>query len=198
MSEISIGLLLVGFGYWLGAIPFGVFVGRRKGVDVRATGSGNSGAANVARTVGKVAGLFVLVLDAGKGAIPILAWRFVVEPQPCGWWLTVIGMAPIIGHCFSPWLRFGGGKGVATTFGVFLALDPLSAVVAFGSFAIVYLIFRLASIASIAAAASIPAYFVIRGVSSMVIALGAAAFILITIRHHANMRRLLTKSELHI
>ncbi len=198
MSELSIGLLLVGFGYGLGAIPFGVFIGRRKGIDVRATGSGNSGAANVARTVGKAAGLFVLILDAGKGAVPILAWRFIVEPQPDGWWLMTVGMSPIIGHCFSPWLRFGGGKGVATAFGVFLALDPLSAAVAFCSFAITYAMFRLASIASITAAASIPAYFAIRGTSPMIIALGSAAFILIAIRHHANLRRLLTQNELHI
>ncbi len=198
MSETTCALLAIAFGYTLGAIPFGVFIARRRGINVRSEGSGNSGAANVARTVGKKAGLIVLLLDALKGALPLLAWHFVLDPQPRGWWLVGIGLAPIIGHCFSPWLRFRGGKGVATALGVFLALEPPAAGVALATFIVVYAAFRIASVGSIVATAAIGIYFWLRGYPVEMIVLAAAAFVLITIRHHANLRRLLQKRELHV
>jgi glycerol-3-phosphate acyltransferase PlsY len=128
-GEYAVGALLV-LAFAIGAIPFGVLVARRYGVDIRAQGSGNIGAANALRTLGKKAGAIVLVLDAFKGFVPtFLAVYYQLElvARP-GFALrgetlaAMIAAAAILGHCFSPWLRFRGGKGVATNFGAVIAL----------------------------------------------------------------------------
>src|SRR5687768_14431040 len=114
-------MALLLFGYWAGAVPFGVLIARWLGVDIREHGSGNIGATNVTRVLGKVPGAIVLVLDAMKGAVPVwLAIRYSGEP----WLVMATGFAAILGHCFSPFLEFRGGKGVATAMGVFLVLAP--------------------------------------------------------------------------
>jgi glycerol-3-phosphate acyltransferase PlsY len=128
-GEIAFAALLV-LAFAIGAIPFGVLVARRYGVDIRSQGSGNTGAANALRTLGKKAGALVLVLDALKGFAPTFLAVFVnlslvVRPGLTlhGETLaTMIAGAAILGHCFSPWLRFRGGKGVATNFGAVFAL----------------------------------------------------------------------------
>lgn len=125
-------LALLLFGYWAGAVPFGVLIAKWLGIDIREHGSGNIGATNVTRVLGPVPGAIVLVLDALKGAIPVwLAIRYSGEP----WTVMATGLAAILGHCFSPFLEFRGGKGVATAMGVFLVLDP--AVTAMGVLAFV-------------------------------------------------------------
>src|SRR5258705_10946981 len=114
-------LLLVGLAFFAGAIPFGVFVAKRRGVAIQDHGSGNIGATNVARVLGLGPGLIVLVLDAAKGALAVVAARW-WSGEP--WTIAVTGFAAIAGHCFSPFLSGKGGKGVATAFGVFLLLVP--------------------------------------------------------------------------
>lgn len=114
-------MVLLLFGYWAGAVPFGVLIAKWLGVDIREHGSGNIGATNVTRVLGPVPGAIVLVLDALKGAVPTwLAIRYSGEP----WTVMATGLAAILGHCFSPFLEFRGGKGVATALGVFLVIAP--------------------------------------------------------------------------
>ncbi|HET7501115.1 MAG TPA: glycerol-3-phosphate acyltransferase [Kofleriaceae bacterium] len=147
-------------GFAAGAIPFGVLVARRvAGLDIKAHGSGNIGATNVARVVGVVPGLIVLVLDAAKGALPLAIALRCTGYLPIG---LATGGAAILGHCFSPLLGFRGGKGVATAFGVFVVLTPGLAAAAAGVFLLV------------AAATRVPALGSLAGVTTIAIALIAA------------------------
>src|SRR5260370_35609702 len=128
MVENSIAFLLIPFAaYLLGSIPFGLLLTKLfGGSDVRKAGSGNIGATNVARVVGPLAGVLTLVLDTAKGMAAVrLAGRFTGESAT---WMMVAAFAVLLGHCFPVWLKFKGGKGVATALGGFLGLCPLAAV----------------------------------------------------------------------
>src|SRR5260370_19619173 len=118
--------LLLAAAYFLGSIPFGLVLAKLlAGSDIRKSGSGNIGATNVARVVGPSAGILTLVLDVAKGAAAVwLAGRFTEQSSAA---MTVAGVAVLLGHCFPVWLKFKGGKGVATALGVFLMLAPLAA-----------------------------------------------------------------------
>jgi acyl phosphate:glycerol-3-phosphate acyltransferase len=149
----ALALLLV--SYVLGSIPFGLIVGRIfGGIDVRKTGSGNIGATNVARVAGPVAGVLTLLLDAAKGWLAVwLAGRCLHGEAGL---LVAAGFFALLGHCFPPWLRFRGGKGVATAAGVFGALCPEALLSASILFALVVWFWRYVSLGSLAAAAAIP------------------------------------------
>jgi glycerol-3-phosphate acyltransferase PlsY len=126
MFEISVTPLLIPVGaYLLGSIPFGLLLTKLVGGgDVRKAGSGNIGATNVARVAGPLAGIVTLILDAAKGGVAVLlAARFSGESAT---WMMAAGLAALVGHCFPVWLKFKGGKGVATAAGVFLVLCPLA------------------------------------------------------------------------
>lgn len=153
ISLLPFGLLAV--AYLLGSIPFGLILATLLGgTDVRKAGSGNIGATNVARVVGPVAGILTLILDAAKGYVSVwLALQILPGHTATAF---AAGFCALLGHCFPIWLRFGGGKGVATAAGVVLALSPLTLLVALTLFAIVFLIFRFVSLASLSAAASLP------------------------------------------
>ena len=185
-------------GFVLGSIPFGVLVGRRSGVDVTQQGSGNIGATNVARTAGKRAGLVVLLADIAKGAAPMAVFLHALDGQAANWWFVAVGLAPIIGHCFSPWLHFRGGKGVATSIGVFVIADPIAALVAFIAFALVYLVARVVSLGSMTGALAIVATVAVTGRPAPVLALAIAVAVLILERHRANLGRLLSRRELKL
>src|SRR5258706_8084866 len=114
-------LLVLVASYLAGSIPTGVLLGRLRGIDPRAHGSGNIGATNVARTLGKGLGVLTLVIDCAKGAGPVLVTRALDLPAE---WVAAAGGAAVLGHVFPVWLRFKGGKGVATALGVFLSLAP--------------------------------------------------------------------------
>jgi len=179
--------LLIALGFAAGSIPFGVLVSRRRGVDIREHGSGNIGASNVTRVLGKGAGAVVLLLDAAKGALPTLAAaRLVDEP----WAIVATGFAAIIGHCFSPFLRGRGGKGVATALGVFLALDPLFALGGMVVWGLVFAITRVPALGSLAAAFAIGAAFVVVRDQPPTTALAAATFALLVFTHRGNLARL--------
>jgi len=169
-----------------GSIPFGVLLARRQGVDIRAAGSGNIGATNVARVLGLRVGLIVLVLDVAKGALPIVICRAVAVD---GWPLAAAGLAAVLGHCFSPWLGFRGGKGVATALGVFLALAPPAAAVGVAVFAVVAGRTRIPALGSIAGTVALAAYCAIAE-PPPVAALAAATAVLIVARHRGNLIRL--------
>lgn len=204
MDALAAALLVAG-AYLLGSIPTGLLIGKRMGVDVRTQGSGNIGATNVARTVGKKVGLLVLVLDALKGALPValfigldLAARIDLGAPIDPYLLTAVGLAPIAGHCFPIWLRFRGGKGVATALGVFLVVEPLSLAVGVVLFTLLYAAFRIVSIGSMAASIAIPIAAAILGRPLPVIALAACGAVIVLGKHHGNIRRLLGRGELKV
>ncbi len=185
--------LIVG-AYLLGAVPFGLLLGRLAGVDVRSAGSGNIGATNVARSAGRWLGLVTLLLDGLKGAVAPLAAGWLVDDS-----VTVqalAGGAAVVGHVFPVYLRFRGGKGVATATGVFLALTPMAALVAIGTFAAVYGVTRVVSIGSLVASlVLVGATWWLDGRLPFVILAGAVV-LLIFIRHTPNLRRMWRGREL--
>jgi len=180
-------LVLVVLGFAAGAIPFGVVIARRiAGVDIRTRGSGNIGATNVARVVGLVPGALVLVLDAAKGALPTgLALGWAGDPRVA----IATGAAAILGHCFSPWLGFRGGKGVATALGVFVILTPELAAVAVVVFALVFVVTRVPALGSIAGSASIAALLIAQR-EDLVAAFAVATTLLLLYTHRANLAEL--------
>ncbi|WP_373047784.1 glycerol-3-phosphate 1-O-acyltransferase PlsY [Vulgatibacter sp.] len=183
---------LVG-AYLLGAVPFGLLVARRFArIDVRLVGSGNIGATNVARAAGKRVAALVLLLDAAKGFVPaLLAAKLLADP----WWMAAVGFAAFIGHCFPIYLRFRGGKGVATALGVNLALVPLAALAGVVVYVGLYKAFRVSSLGSLAGAltAALVAFLV---APSPAFAWGILAMVLVIfVRHSGNIRRLLRREE---
>jgi glycerol-3-phosphate acyltransferase PlsY len=184
--------------YLLGSIPFGLIIVRiRSGIDVRSVGSGNIGATNVLRVVGRGEAVLTLILDAAKGYLAVLLAGLLTDHA-----LPVIGcaaMAAILGHIFPVYLRFRGGKGVATAFGVFLYLSTKPVLISLGVFLLVVLLWRYVSLASIVAAAAFPfSYFLLeRSSSSSPWILFSACFCacLIVLKHHENIQRLLKGTE---
>ena len=189
--------------YLLGSIPFGLLLLRLfRGVDVRQTGSGNIGAANVAR-VSPGLGALTLLLDAAKGFAGVGAAKFLTNhwrdlgAKEAFIVLGASALAATLGHVFSVWLRFRGGKGVATGMGAFLALLPGTALLAVVVFVIVFLVFRYSSLASISAALLAPLLAFLlneRGAVPLLPFLCAVSVVLL-LMHHENIRRLATGTE---
>jgi glycerol-3-phosphate acyltransferase PlsY len=186
--------------YLLGSIPFGYLLVRfLRQEDVRDTGSGNIGATNVARAGGTTLGLFTLLLDAMKGFIAVfLAMQFAPNTAHGPSTLAVAAaVAAVVGHVFPIWLRFRGGKGIATALGVFIALVPLVALSAVGVFALIVATTRLVSLGSILAAVSIPfltLLLVPHRSTALLIGLSFISLLSI-VKHHANIVRLLHGKE---
>jgi glycerol-3-phosphate acyltransferase PlsY len=182
-------------GYFLGSIPFGYLLVRFfRGADVRTTGSGNIGATNVARTSPKL-GLLTLVLDVLKGAAAVgLALTIFPDSRTAAF---IAALAAVCGHIFPVWLRFRGGKGVATGLGSFVLLTPKAILLAMAVFLVMVAMFRYVSLASVTAAASLPVFArqLREAGSSAEIALVALASALIILKHHQNIRRLLSRTE---
>lgn len=200
MPQISPSLLWIpAAAYLLGSIPFGLLLSKLfGGGDVRKAGSGNVGATNVARVAGPLPGIFTLVLDGTKGAAAVwLAARFTNESAA---WMTVAGLAALIGHCYPVWLRFRGGKGVATAAGMFLVLCPLAALGSISVFILTVVFWRYVSLGSIAAAAAMPMliYFLWapHHAPPLIVTFGAfAAAMLVVYKHDANIQRLVEGRE---
>lgn len=189
------GAIILG-AYVLGSIPFGVLVARARGVDLFKVGSGNVGATNVNRALGRKWALLVFALDVLKGAVPALVAR---QELASSEWALAAGLAAIAGHCLSPFLRFRGGKGVATGLGMLLGSAPPVALSAFGLFLIAMLVWRFVSLASILAAASILPFGFVFGEPPLVLGTYAALAAFVIWRHRANVRRLRdgTESRFH-
>ncbi len=186
-------ILLVVFAYFLGSVSFGYLIGLLSGKDVREVGSGNIGATNVMRAAGKTAGIITLVLDTAKGYVAVLLAEGFSGPDES---LPLIcGVAALFGHCFPVFLKFRGGKGVATGLGVFLRLAPFYVIFALGAFLIVLAITRFVSAGSMAAAATMPIALWIGGASSERALLAAAIAALIIVKHHKNIARLVKGEE---
>jgi len=211
-------LVAAAVAFAAGSIPFGPIVARAHGVDLRTVGSGNIGATNVGRALGRGWGILVYVLDAAKGAIPVLlagSMANILGKQPEDmasgelWgWLT-LPVAAVLGHMFSPWMGFKGGKGVATGSGAMLAVWPV--LVAIGLWALVLAVTRMVSVASVVAAIAIPMTVAFSSISrtgdgtpdgSMplehavpaIVVTGAVAALVVW-KHRGNMQRVLAGTE---
>ncbi len=198
MPEIvtSLPLLLITgvLAYLLGSVPFGLVITKAFGLgNLREIGSGNIGATNVLRTGSKPAALATLLLDSGKGAIAVLAARFMVGEDAA----QLAGLMAFLGHLFPVWLGFKGGKGVATYLGTLLALSFPAGIAACLTWLLVAAIFRISSLSALVAAVAMPVALIGLGRSDMVmlaIALGA----LIWVRHAGNIRRIANGTEAKI
>jgi glycerol-3-phosphate acyltransferase PlsY len=199
-----IKIIYIIFIYLIGGIPFGFLAGKIfKGIDIREHGSKNVGATNVFRVVGKGSGLLVYLLDALKGFLPVLISK-TIWPSfqvPDQWFYIGVGIAAILGHIFTPYLKFKGGKGVAVASGVVLALEPISMLIALGAFVIVLISFGYVSLGSIVASLVFPiSAAVIRIVQNQnplvpIVALGWLITLIIIVTHKNNIMRLLNKTE---
>lgn len=197
MSQTAGGILLLVLGYLSGSVPFGYLLTRAvAGVDVRQVGSGNIGATNAARAGGKGLGLVVLLLDVLKAVVPILLARWLLPGPPDGPWVTATALAAFVGHLYPVWLRFKGGKGVATGLGIFLVLTPWAALAGVVAFAALYGATRISSVGSLAGTAvcSLGA-FAVHGPRSPVPWAGLVIAVLVVLRHRDNIRRLLRGEE---
>jgi len=190
-----IGPLTTLIAYLLGSIPFGYLIVRwQRGIDVRATGSGSIGATNVMRNLGVLGFVATFILDAGKGLLAVLLASKLTFQNPT--WVAAAAFAAVVGHCFPVWLRFRGGKGVATGVGVFIAIAPLQVLLVLVIFAIVVAIWRYVSLGSIVATAAFPVLVYYMKHPPIQVVLGAAGAALVIIaRHHANIARLLKGTE---
>lgn len=185
---------LVALGYLAGSIPFGVLLTRWwLGVDVRAQGSGNIGATNVARVGGKKLGVVVLALDALKGAGPVFASKALAPGEH--WVHATVGLAAFLGHVFPVWLRLKGGKGVATALGVLLVLEPLAAGVGFAVYAVLFAIWRVSSIGSLAGGLTAVGVAWLGPSPREYAALTSVLFAMMIYTHRANIRRIARHTE---
>ncbi len=186
-------VLLALVAFFMGSVPFGLLFAKLLGrEDPREVGSGNVGATNVARAAGKAAGLLTLILDAAKGYLPVLlAQGWLNGPD----YMALIGLFAIIGHCYSPFLRFKGGKGVATGLGVYLALSPSAVLLVAMVFAAVIWQWRYVSLASISAAWGMVPLICLLKRNPILVLFTAMIALLITWRHRENIARLLKGEE---
>ena len=196
--------VVIAAAYLLGSIPFGYLIVRlTAGADVRETGSGGTGATNVSRRAGKVAGVVTLLLDAAKGAAAVMLATWLLQASlAVNGGVACTAVAVIIGHCFPVWLGFRGGKGVATGVGVFLILVPLAVAGAAILFLLIVVLTRYVSLGSITATAAIPVlvalqHFFVRPVHGFQFVLSVAVVGggLIIFMHRANIARLLAGTE---
>lgn len=184
--------IVIAAAYLIGSIPTGLLLGKAYGVDVRKEGSGNIGATNLYRTVGRKVGIITLIGDCLKGLLPVVLVKFSALPPEFAAW---VGLAAFCGHVFSVFLKFKGGKGVATALGVFLALAPLAVAIAIALFAVLMFFWRYVSLGSIAAAAIMPLAVFLLGESRIVTTVTFIIAMIVILRHHENIKRLLSGSE---
>jgi acyl phosphate:glycerol-3-phosphate acyltransferase len=189
-APLSLGLVALA-AYLLGSVPFGLVIARVMGLgNLREIGSGNIGATNVLRTGSKLAAALTVLFDAGKGGIAVLVAGAWVGPDAA----QLAGLAAFLGHLYPVWLRFKGGKGVATFLGILLALGFWAGFAACMTWLAVAVLFRISSLAALVSAASAPVWLYVLGVENTAL-LAATLALLIWLRHAANIRRLVSGTE---
>lgn len=179
--------------YLLGSMPFGLWLVKAwKGIDVREVGSGNIGTTNVYRAAGKGAAIAVFALDVAKGALPVwlAGWLGMAD-----WAVVLMGVMAILGHSKSVFLRFTGGKSVATGIGTILALSPLGALLTLAVFAVVFAASRMVSLGSIVAALALPAILFALAAPPTYLYYAVAAALYVVVRHRENIQRLVAGKE---
>ncbi len=198
MSAGWLALFLLG-AFVAGSVPFGWIFARLRGIDLKQVGSGNIGATNAARALGRPIGVAVLLLDGGKAYLPVWLARHAAAELPDlglpGLAPALVGFAAICGHVFSPWLSWKGGKGVASMLGVFLALAPVSALIAGAVWVLLYAAFRIASVGSLAAAAALGVAMLVRREPPGHLVVVGLTVALVVLRHADNIKRLLARRE---
>lgn len=207
-------ILIALAAYLLGSIPTGFLAAKARGVDIRAVGSGNIGATNVTRVLGKLAGIFVLLLDAAKGyvacaLVPPLIWNW-LAPHFAGpfeyfrntpaenqmKYFLVAGIFAVLGHNYTCWLKFKGGKGIATTAGVYLALAPIPLVIALAVFLLALAVTRYVSVGSISGAVALPSAVWILPPHDLLLGIVTTALAALAIyKHKSNIQRLMAGTE---
>jgi glycerol-3-phosphate acyltransferase PlsY len=195
MNPILLPTLALGcLGAFLcGSIPFGLLLVKVAGKgDVREHGSGNIGATNVSRVGGKALGILTLLLDIAKGFLPVFI------AKQLGWSesaLSLLAICAVLGHGFTPWLRFRGGKGVATALGAALAFRAAMVLPALGVFIALLLVFRYVSLGSVMAAVALPLLLMWKGATPLVLLLWTGLSLIVILKHHENIRRLWKGTE---
>jgi glycerol-3-phosphate acyltransferase PlsY len=184
-------------GFLSGSLPFGYFAGRMRGMDIREHGSGNIGATNVIRVLGKGIGIPVFVLDLLKGLVPVLVMKGLGAES---WVWVLTGMCAILGHMFTPWLGFKGGKGVATAAGVLLGIAWVPMVVGLGVWLVCYFGTRYVSLASMMAGVGVAGTMAVQMGRSgewdgVLLGFGVVLALLVILRHRANIGRLIAGTE---
>lgn len=185
-------LILVIIAYFLGSIPTGLLLARAAGVDIRTSGSGNIGATNVYRTLGRSVGVMTLVGDCLKGLLPVLAARYLGLSDL---WIAAVGLAAFLGHVYTIFLGFKGGKGVATALGVYLAVSPLAVLGALCIFLAVVGKWRYISLGSITAAAAIPLLMAAFDRRPILVLMALFIALLVIWKHRENIRRIRAGEE---
>ncbi len=194
--------ILIVVAYLIGGIPIGLMVGKARGVDLTQVGSGNIGASNVMRTLGARLGVLVWLADLLKGFLPVVWTRLLIqqgmdEPWP---WLAGVGFAAVMGHCFSPYLRLRGGRGVSTSLGAVLGLDWRVGLLAFAVWVFLLILSRYISLSSMVAAISVPVLFAFLKPETVAaqrpfLIAGIALAVLVVLKHVPNIGRLLSGTE---
>ncbi len=190
-------------GYLLGSVPTGFLVGKARGIDIRTFGSGNIGATNVLRCLGVPAGIMVLLADAFKGWIAVaVVGHFVGQglwpgatAQEVEWFRILGGVSAVLGHNYTCWLHFKGGKGIATSAGVLAALVPWALLIILAVWILVFALSRIVSLASIAASLTLPVATWLTGCSTTLIVITSAMTALAVYKHKSNIQRLLKGTE---
>jgi glycerol-3-phosphate acyltransferase PlsY len=199
--------LMVPLAFLLGSIPFGIIFTRNLGVDIRSVGSKNIGATNVLRSVGKVPAIFTLLSDMLKGSVPVLICMFVIAKTGLpaetpeirirmeDFWLGITGITAVLGHMYSVFLSFKGGKGVATGFGVLLVYSPLVAGITLIVWILVAATFKYSSLAAITAITVMPIVIFVFKASSIKISIAVLLAALIIYKHKSNIINLIGGNE---
>lgn len=185
-------IILVLGSYLLGSIPTGLLLAKAAGVDIRSSGSGNIGATNVYRTLGRTVGVLTLVGDCLKGLIPVLVARYLGLPDA---WIAAAGLAAFLGHVYTVFLGFKGGKGVATALGVFLGVSPLAVLGALVIFVLLVWKWRYISLGSIAAAAAMPLMVAWLDRRPLLVGMTVIVSVLVIWKHRENISRLRAGTE---
>jgi glycerol-3-phosphate acyltransferase PlsY len=200
---IAISVVL---SYLIGSIPTGFLIGRARGIDLRQHGSGNIGATNAMRVLGKGLGVFVLIVDLLKGwisayAIPIIVKKILfpeIDQSAMAVCSVFAGVGAVIGHTYTVWLGFNGGKGIATSAGVFLALTPVATLICLGIWLIIVVTTRLVSLGSIIAAILLPILVGVTARQRLILVVTVIVSILVIWRHKSNISRLINGTESRI
>ncbi len=195
MEQYLISLLFVVFVYLIGSIPSGSIIARFvAGLDITGVGSGNIGATNVSRHLGYKWGIVTLLLDAAKGYLPTHLAQAALGPE-LSLEIALLALAPVVGHQFSVFMQFKGGKGVATAAGVWLALSPLCLLIALIPFALAIILWRMVSLGSLCLVSALPFLIWLSGRPQALFASSIATALLVVYRHRDNIRRIMKGSE---
>lgn len=179
--------------YLIGSVPFGYLISRYVyGIDIRQCGSGNIGATNVYRTLGKVPGIIVLMLDACKGVLAVLIARYVLGDDVSQ---VIVATGAILGHAYSVFLKFKGGKVVATGAGVIFTFSPVAGLIALFLFILSVVVTRYVSVGSMTAAISIPVSFYLLDMKTPYLVFAVLVAVFVIYKHRTNIKRLLLRTE---